>query len=143
MSFARSYIFTLYLALFFLSVDLLAMEQVNDDKIVKIPLSIAHLKKRDDGAHEMESSRGKGNFVLLPDEVILLIFKFLSRQELGSLASVSWEMKQFSEDNSLWHLIAGKRGLPINASNSGVLSVKQMFRERLKRAWIEQFQECR
>ena len=144
MSFVRSYGFVFYFALFFWTVDLLAMVQADDDKIVRTPPPIAHLEKGDDGAHEMESSRG--NFALLPDEVILLIFKLLSRQDLGRLASVSRAMQQLSEDDSLWRPIAAKRGFPISVSNSALLSVKQMFRESLslrRQAWVEKFLECR
>ena len=142
MFFARFYVFAFYFTLFFGTADLLAMEQEENSKIVKISPSISYIGPEND-THERNKSLGRGTFSLLADEAILLIFKFLSIQDLGRLASVSWEMKLFSEDDSLWRSIGAKQGFRLIVDTNYPQTVKQMVRKGFAQRWVDLFRECR
>ncbi|HUX79346.1 MAG TPA: F-box protein, partial [Alphaproteobacteria bacterium] len=75
-------------------------------------------EQREDGQGHNITNHGRGTLEVLPDEKLLDILSYLSPQELATVATVSKEMKAFSEDNSIWKGIAERQDIKIDPTST-------------------------
>ncbi|CAG7833265.1 unnamed protein product [Allacma fusca] len=81
------------------------------------------------------SNQRADNFSMLPDEMVLRVFKWLPKQALGRVAQTCKRLKRLSEDETLWRRV-DLQGRILNDGHLGVLLSRQPVFLRLARAQI-------